>query len=128
MRRARLSIRPSSPRAGGRAQLDFAWGAAHFPTAPVKLIASDVDGTLLDSRHALRRSTAEAAAQLRAAGVELVLATGKARGPWVDDVVPELELEGKPGVFLQVRSGFRAVDDPAQAHRACRRRQRAHAL
>lgn len=43
----------------------------------IKLLAVDIDGTLLDSRGQLPAANAQAIAEARAAGVEIVLATGR---------------------------------------------------
>eukprot|EP00878_Enallax_costatus_P009421 GHUV01009846.1.p1 GENE.GHUV01009846.1~~GHUV01009846.1.p1 ORF type:complete len:311 (+),score=53.37 GHUV01009846.1:194-1126(+) len=66
----------------------------------INIIASDVDGTLLTSQQQLTEGVETAVRQAADAGVPLVVATGKARGPWVPDVLPRLGLE-LPGVFLQ---------------------------
>ncbi|MBZ0298231.1 MAG: HAD hydrolase family protein, partial [Anaerolineae bacterium] len=42
-----------------------------------KLIALDVDGTLLNSQHALTPGTADAIAAARRQGVKVILATGR---------------------------------------------------
>ncbi|KAG2497861.1 hypothetical protein HYH03_004127 [Edaphochlamys debaryana] len=69
-------------------------------TGLIKLIATDVDGTLLNHRQELTAGVEEAVKAARELGVPLVVATGKARGPWVADVLPRLGLD-TPGVFLQ---------------------------
>src|SRR6516225_1691849 len=46
---------------------------------PIRMVAVDVDGTLLDSAHRLRAAARDALGQLSASGVKVVLAT--ARGP-----------------------------------------------
>ncbi|CAD7695014.1 unnamed protein product [Ostreobium quekettii] len=66
----------------------------------VELIASDVDGTLLNSQQELAPQVVEAIEKAADAGVPIVLATGKARGPWVPKVLPRLPVP-MPGVFLQ---------------------------
>ncbi|GIL85379.1 hypothetical protein Vretimale_10672 [Volvox reticuliferus] len=70
------------------------------PRADVKLIASDVDGTLLNHQQQLTPAVEAAVKQAAALGVPLVVATGKARGPWAREVLPRLGLT-TPGVFLQ---------------------------
>ncbi|KXZ46767.1 hypothetical protein GPECTOR_41g732 [Gonium pectorale] len=60
----------------------------------------DVDGTLLNHRQELTSGVEHAVKQAAALGVPLVVATGKARGPWIHDVLPRLDLD-TPGVFLQ---------------------------
>lgn len=64
------------------------------------VFASAVDGTLLNSSHDLTERTIAAVKQVRELGVKVVLATGKARGPWAEEVLPALQLD-EPGVFLQ---------------------------
>ena len=73
-------------------------GAASRP--PVRCIVTDVDGTLLDSRHRLPATARAALLAAEAAGVPLVLATGKARGPWTRDIFPQLGTP-MPGCYLQ---------------------------
>ncbi|OLR91395.1 Cof-type HAD-IIB family hydrolase [Actinokineospora bangkokensis] len=58
-----------------------------------RLIASDVDGTLIDPHHRLTERTLAALRRARAAGVELVLVTG--RPPrWIPPVAVPAELTG----------------------------------
>ncbi len=61
-----------------------------------------VDGTLVNSQQKLTPGVEAAVLRARAAGVPLIVATGKARGPWTPDVLPRLGAP-MPGVFLQVR-------------------------
>ncbi|GAX84048.1 hypothetical protein CEUSTIGMA_g11472.t1 [Chlamydomonas eustigma] len=68
--------------------------------AAVKLIVSDVDGTLLNSRQQLTPAVEAAIKESAKTGVPLVVATGKARGPWTKEVFLRLGLN-TPGVFLQ---------------------------
>jgi hypothetical protein len=84
--------------------------SAHQPISPLRLIVTDVDGTLLDSRQQLSHPVVEAVKHAAASGVPLVVATGKARGPWVKDVFPRLDMK-TPGVFLQVSSWISQVPD-----------------
>jgi Cof subfamily protein (haloacid dehalogenase superfamily) len=56
----------------------------------VRLVAIDVDGTLLDSSHRLRREVRDAVCRVPASGVQVVLAT--ARGPQaVGDIVQQFD-------------------------------------
>lgn len=82
--------------------------AASIPTDPetIRLVASDVDGTLLCPKHTLLpRVAATVKACEREALVPLLLATGKAPGaPWLDRLLSSeggLGAEGRPGVFMQ---------------------------
>jgi hypothetical protein len=68
-------------------------------TSPIKLIAADIDGTLLNSRHELGTRTKEAVQKALAAGVQVMLATGKTFHS-ARDLYPALGLT-TPGVFNQ---------------------------
>lgn len=71
------------------------------PAPPtIRAIVTDVDGTLLNSSQQLTQRTVDALNAAVDSGIQLVLATGKARGPWLQDVAPRLQLHG-PTVFLQ---------------------------
>jgi hydroxymethylpyrimidine pyrophosphatase-like HAD family hydrolase len=61
---ARAAPAPLPPRATPRA-------------AAIRLLALDVDGTVCDSRHEIADSTCAAIARVRAAGIRVVLATGR---------------------------------------------------
>ena len=69
---------------------------------PIRAIITDVDGTLLNSAQQLTQRTVHTLNAAVDAGVPVVLATGKARGPWLQDVEPHLRLHF-PTVFLQGR-------------------------
>jgi Cof subfamily protein (haloacid dehalogenase superfamily) len=69
-------------------------------TPPIKLVVSDVDGTLLNSSQNLTERVEKAIARAEAQGVQVLLATGKARGPWYELIKGRIGA-GKPGVFLQ---------------------------
>ncbi|KIZ03474.1 hypothetical protein MNEG_4483 [Monoraphidium neglectum] len=77
-----------------------ATGASQLDGIQIKLIASDVDGTLVNSKQQLTPGVEAAVQRAHAAGVPLIVATGKARGPWVPKVLPRLG-PPMPGVFLQ---------------------------
>lgn len=66
----------------------------------VELICTDVDGTLLDARQRLTPGVQRAVQAAAAAGVPLVTITGKAMGPWRQDVHPHLG-SSMPQVYLQ---------------------------
>jgi hypothetical protein len=78
----------------------------------VPLVALDMDGTLLDSSSNISPDSAQVIRAAAAAGVQVILATGKAR-PAAIAAARKAHLEGdallvshrKPGVFLQVGSG-----------------------
>lgn len=65
----------------------------------VRLIVVDLDGTLLNSQHALSPRTEKAVHDAIAAGVNVVLATGKTRHS-AQDIIKTLSLT-TPGVFVQ---------------------------
>ncbi|CAL4961513.1 unnamed protein product [Urochloa decumbens] len=73
-----------------------------------KYIFCDMDGTLLNSKSQITARNAEALREARSRGVNIVIATGKAR-PAVIDALSTADLSGKtgivsessPGVFLQ---------------------------
>ncbi|PRW57026.1 haloacid dehalogenase-like hydrolase [Chlorella sorokiniana] len=66
----------------------------------VELIVSDVDGTLLNPQQQLTAGTRAALQAAAAAGVPIVVATGKALGPWTADVLPHLG-SSLPQIYLQ---------------------------
>lgn len=65
----------------------------------LKLIAVDLDGTLLNSHHELTARTEQALKRAMAMGLEVVLATGKTRAS-AAGVIAQLGLTS-PGVYLQ---------------------------
>ena len=72
-------------------------------TQEVRLIVTDVDGTLLNSRQELSERTAAALKEAAALGVPTVVATGKTRGPWARSLYEKLGEENRkmPGLFIQ---------------------------
>jgi len=81
--------------------------AATRTKGKVKCIFSDVDGTLLDKHHRLQPETQQAILDAVEAGIPFIMATGKSRGPWVQELRRQLgfnaagySLNG-PGVFIQ---------------------------
>ncbi len=68
-------------------------------TSNIKLIALDIDGTLLNSQHQLSPSNEAALRRAMDAGVKIVLATGKTRTSAVP-LIAKLGLE-TPGVYNQ---------------------------
>jgi Cof subfamily protein (haloacid dehalogenase superfamily) len=69
-------------------------------THPIKLIATDMDGTLLDRRHELTPRTAQTLTAAIQQGVKLILATGRSRSTVAVEVIEKLGLQ-TPGIFLQ---------------------------
>lgn len=72
-------------------------------TPDVRLIVTDVDGTLLSSTQELSARTAAALNEAAALGVPTVVATGKTRGPWARSLYEKLGEENRkmPGLFIQ---------------------------
>lgn len=66
----------------------------------IDLIITDVDGTLLNSRQQLTPGVEAAVRAAADAGVPLVVATGKAIGPWTHRILPRLATT-MPQIFLQ---------------------------
>ncbi len=66
---------------------------------PIQLVATDLDGTLLNSQHELTPRTEAALRAALARGVQIVLATGKTRASAVD-LIRRLDLK-TPGVYNQ---------------------------
>jgi Cof subfamily protein (haloacid dehalogenase superfamily) len=65
----------------------------------IKLIALDVDGTLLNSKHQLSARNESALRAAMAKGIQVVIATGKTRSS-LAEVIARVDLR-TPGVFLQ---------------------------
>jgi len=72
------------------------------------VIVTDVDGTLMDSKHKLPAANKEALRRCLAAGVPVVLATGKHRGPWVSSLISQVfgEASGRDAGALQPLSDW----------------------
>lgn len=90
---------------------------------PYRLLALDVDGTILDSSHALRPRVIDAVRAARAAGLQVTLATGKLL-PSVRPLLDALALTG-PQITLNGAATLDAVTgaadrfcplDPANVH------------
>ena len=75
---------------------------------PIKMIAMDIDGTLLNSRTELPRENREAIAEAAARGIEIVLVTGRrfdfAR-PIADQIPPDLHLIVNNGALIKSKTG-----------------------
>ncbi len=65
----------------------------------IKLVAIDLDGTLLNSRHALSARNQSAIESAQRQGVEVVLATGKTRHA-AEDLIDSLGIDS-PGIYMQ---------------------------
>ncbi|KAK9853914.1 hypothetical protein WJX84_005069 [Apatococcus fuscideae] len=84
-------------------------GVTNTPTKPaqkraknvkIDIVTTDVDGTLLSSDQKLTDRTVKAIELAHQAGVQVILATGKAPGPWLAKTLPKLP--GKtPKVYQQ---------------------------
>lgn len=76
-----------------------------------KVVVTDVDGTLMNSAHALPDAHREALRECVRQGIPVVFATGKHRGPWVQRLLSQVvdtEIQAlspwtlnAPGVFVQ---------------------------
>jgi len=95
-----------------------------MPASAVQLVVSDLDGTLSDARERVHPRTVEAVGALRAAGVPLLVATGRRprSAAWVLDPAglagPAILLDGALGQDLRDgRSFHRASFEPEVAHR-----------
>ncbi|MHB8411722.1 MAG: Cof-type HAD-IIB family hydrolase [Candidatus Acidiferrales bacterium] len=75
---------------------------------PIRLIAMDIDGTLLDSRHELPAANREAISEAAARGIEIMLVTGRrfdfAR-PIAEHLLCELTLVVNNGALIKSKSG-----------------------
>ena len=75
---------------------------------PIRLIAMDIDGTLLDSRHELPTANREAIAEAAARGIEIMLVTGRrfdfAR-PIAEHLPCEWTLVINNGALIKSKSG-----------------------
>src|SRR5204863_5584872 len=60
---------------------------------PYKLVATDLDGTLLRSDHTVSKRTREALAAATAAGAAHIVVTGRAV-PWTRHILDDLGYEG----------------------------------
>jgi Cof subfamily protein (haloacid dehalogenase superfamily) len=111
--------RPGAARAPPprRAAAAAASAAAAAPPPRIRLIVSDVDGTLVNSAQELTPRVEAALRAAAAAGVPTVLATGKALGPWLAELLPRLPTPRQPGVFLQGLLVTDAAGAPVLARR-----------
>src|SRR5690348_8493552 len=69
------------------------------PKRDIRVIALDIDGTLLDTKHALTPRVEQAIKAAAAKGIQVVLATGKTRHSTVK-LVEQLGIKA-PAVYLQ---------------------------
>ena len=67
-------------------------------TQPIKLIAVDLDGTLLNSKHQMSKRNEKALKAAIAKGVQVIIATAKTRTS-ASDIVKRLELTTQ-GIYL----------------------------
>lgn len=101
-----FSLRPSNP----IELFAFSLSASSSTTAtsslsPIHLVASDVDGTLLTSRHTVSSRTVAAIRSVQQKGIRFIVATGKSRGGVriaLGKLGEELTSSSAPGgVYLQ---------------------------
>ena len=87
--------------------IDSIWGKFRRKSAaPITTVVLDADGTALDPSHKITEPVACAIRDARAAGLRVIVATGRARaGPWVGNVLEPMDLVA-PGVFLQGLTAF----------------------
>jgi Cof subfamily protein (haloacid dehalogenase superfamily) len=70
------------------------------PSHPIELVVTDVDGTLLNSKQELDECVLDSIRSSQSKGVPLMIATGKAIGPWTETILPALD-SPMPQIFLQ---------------------------
>lgn len=87
---------------------------------PPRLVAIDVDGTLLTSGHEVTSATRDAVAHVRARGVEVVLASSRGFRA-LDPVLRTLALT-EPAVFVASQGGLTGSCSPAGGLRVLDRR------
>ena len=76
----------------------------------LEAVVLDADGSFLDPQHKVSPANAEAVLAARRAGLQVFLATGRARsGPWVEECLVPLSLDC-PGVFTQGLTSFDALN------------------
>lgn len=80
---------------------------------PIKVIATDIDGTLLNSHHQLSERNENALKAAMAKGVQVILATGRPRATTAIEIIERLGLQ-TPGIFLQ---GLAVYDATGALHR-----------
>ena len=86
------------------------WSRLRAKPAAITTVVLDADGTTLNPAHEMTAGVASAIDEARAAGLQVVIATGRARGgPWVEDVLEPMQLR-TPGVFLQGLVAYDADD------------------
>ena len=72
----------------------------------VRVVATDVDGTFFDNHHTVPAANMDAARRCTAAGIPVVICTGKIPGPWSDQMLAELQL----GTYAVYFNGGLIVD------------------
>jgi hypothetical protein len=72
---------------------------AIHPAQPITLVAIDIDGTLLNSQHAITARNLSAIQAAQSAGVTVIIATGRPRRT-AEKYIAYLNL-GTPGVYMQ---------------------------
>jgi Cof subfamily protein (haloacid dehalogenase superfamily) len=91
---------------------------SHNSSPAYQLIVTDLDGTLLDSRGRITRPVADAIREATAAGIEVIVASGRNR-PAVEPVLHELGLNtphiGTGGAYLSHPDGRLLFHEPVPA-------------
>jgi len=128
-RRAALTRRAASSRRASRPTPARPPRRAHVRGSPVieaharlhsellprpRLLACDIDGTLLDDRGILPASIRDAIAAIAGSGVEVVLATG--RSPW-SGIAELTERLGLPGPHITMQGALVSVPATGEVHR-----------
>lgn len=75
----------------------------------VRIVFTDVDGTLLDSKHRVPPSLPVVAQKLRSRGVQLIVSTGKTRtclAPVLQQLFPSEDVKLAPGLYINGCSMF----------------------
>ena len=72
----------------------------------VRVVATDVDGTFFDNHHTVPAANMDAARRCTAAGIPVVICTGKIPGPWSEQMLAELQL----GTYAVYFNGGLIVD------------------
>jgi Cof subfamily protein (haloacid dehalogenase superfamily) len=85
---------------------------------PIRLIAVDIDGTLLDSRGRIPDENREALAEAAARGIEICLVTGRSFSfsrPIADELAQDVTLVVSNGAMVKTRDGLTRVRRLLQA-------------
>ncbi|CAM5355256.1 hypothetical protein STANM309S_03443 [Streptomyces tanashiensis] len=90
---------------------------------PYRLVATDLDGTLLRADESVSGRTRDALAAVTAAGAAHIVVTGRAV-PWTRHILDDLGYEGHRGVVRVRATGVRVCGTPVRCGSGRRRRSR----